>query len=159
MSAAAKPFRLNGFHVLGGMIAFFLVVIAADAWFAVLAYRSFSGQVADNPYEAGLLYNRTLEQRRAEAALGWTAQADAAEGLVTLSFRDRDGASLDNLSVTASLVRPATEAGKVDLVLTPAGDGAYQARITAPAGAWDIRGLARGPAGETFEVQRRVVLR
>lgn len=158
MSVVAAPFRLNGFHVLGGIVAFFLVVIGTDIAFAVLAYRSFSGQVADNPYEAGLLYNRTLEQRRAEAALGWTAQADAAGGFLTLSFKDRDGAPLDNLAVTASLARPATETGRIELVLQPAGGGAYKARIATASGAWDIRGVARGPGGETFEVQRRVVL-
>ncbi len=158
MTAEAAPFRLTGLHVLGGIIAFFALVIGADVWFAVLAYRSFSGQVADNPYEAGILYNRTIEQRRAEAALGWTAQAEVANDAVILTFQDREGAPLEGLKVTAELVRPATEAGRISLSLKPAGDGAYRAAAPGLKGAWDVRARAVAPSGETFEIERRVTL-
>ena len=58
---------------VGGVVAFFALVIAVDVVFMVLAYRTFSGQVASNPYEAGLAFNQTLAQRQREASLGWSA--------------------------------------------------------------------------------------
>jgi len=158
MSAPTTPFRLTGFHVLGGIVAFFAVIIAVDVTFATLAYRTFSGQVADNPYEAGLLFNRTLAQRRAEAALGWEAHAQAGAGRLVLTFADRAGAPLETLSVHAELSRPATEKGRRTLVLVPQGGGAYAAAIGNLRGVWDVRGVARARGGEAFEVQSRVVL-
>ena len=73
--AVKKPFRITGWHVLVSVVAFFGVVIAVDSLFLVLAYRSHPGQVSVTPYEDGLAYNRAVAQRRAQAAMGWTATA------------------------------------------------------------------------------------
>ncbi|MCW5759840.1 MAG: FixH family protein, partial [Phenylobacterium sp.] len=75
MSAADTPARpgIRGWHVLAGVSAFFAVIIAVDASFAVLAIRTFPGQVSVTPYEDGLLYNRHIAQLEAQARLGWRA--------------------------------------------------------------------------------------
>ena len=55
MSApAAREFRLNGWHVLAMLVAFFGVVIAVNVGFAVQAYSTFPGEVTARPYEEGL---------------------------------------------------------------------------------------------------------
>ena len=59
---------LNGWHILAVFVGFFAIVIGADITFAVLAYRSAPGQAAKDPYEAGLLYQRTLDTKAREAA-------------------------------------------------------------------------------------------
>ncbi|HJV40493.1 FixH family protein, partial [Caulobacter sp.] len=84
MTSAARPIpkaspekgRITGWHVLIGIVLFFAIVIGVDTIFMVQAYRTFSGEVASNPYEAGLAFNRTLAQRQREAALGWSASVD-----------------------------------------------------------------------------------
>lgn len=151
---ARRP--LTGYHVLAMVVAFFLVVIGVDTVFMVMAYRTFSGQVASNPYEAGLAFNRTLAQRQREAALGWTAQVVVPEpGVVAVRLRDKAGAPLSRLSVTGVLERPATETGRQTLAFAPAGDGWYRARADL-AGAWDLRGTARD-GQDLLEIETRLV--
>ena len=71
--APAPGFRLTGWRVLAIFVVFFSVVIGVDTLFSVFALRTFSGEAAKDPYEAGILFNQTLAKRRAEAALGWQA--------------------------------------------------------------------------------------
>lgn len=158
MTVAANPSagKITGRHVLVGMILFFGFIIAVDAFFIATAYRTFSGQVASNPYEAGLAFNQTLEQRRREAALGWSAQVDTPQaGVVAVRVMDRGGAPLSNLSLTGALTRPATEVGAQTLSFKPAGDGWYRAPARLD-GAWDLDAVARN-SSDRFEIQTRLV--
>ena len=148
--------QITGWHVLIGMVAFFGFVIAVDTLFIVKAYRSFSGQVASNPYEAGLAFNRTLAQRQREAELGWNAVIERpAPGIVALRMTDKAGQPLSALSLTGTLDRPATEAGRQVLNFKPTGDGWYQATARLD-GAWDLRATARD-ARDKFEIESRLV--
>jgi nitrogen fixation protein FixH len=155
--SAPKGFRLTGWHVLAMVCAFFGIVIAVDVGMAAMAYRTFSGEVADDPYEAGLLYNRTLAERRVQAALGWTADIAVIGDGLRVTVKDRAGAPVDGLKVSALLERPATEAGKRTLAFAPAGQGAYDARAAHLSGAWDVRVRATDARGRPFEVEERFV--
>lgn len=147
---------LTGWHVLAGVVAFFAIVIGVDAAFMIKAYSTFSGEVASNPYEAGLAFNRTLAQRRREAALGWSAAVETPEGrAVVVRLVDRAGKPLDRLSLTGVLDRPATETGRQTLSFEPLGDGRYKARARLD-GAWDLRATARD-ASNVFELETRLV--
>ena len=153
-----KPgFRLTGWHVLAIVCTFFAVVIAVDVGMAVMAYRTFSGEVAKDPYEAGLVYNHTLAQRRAEAALGWNSSIAEAPGMVRLAMTDRDGRPVAGLTVTAKLERPATEAGSVNVAFTQSSPGVYEARLAGLSGAWDVHARATDKSGRLFEAERRVI--
>lgn len=154
-TAAKPPFVLTGWHVLAMVVAFFAVVIGVDAVMITQAYRTFSGQVAKNPYEAGIAFNRTLARRRAEAALGWTVTADdTADRRVVLRFADRDGKPLEGLTVTGVMERPATETGRLNLTFEAVAPGVYRSG-PAPAGAWDLSATARSGRGDLMEAQRR----
>lgn len=157
MTAVARPaFTVRGWHVAAAVVGFFAVIIAVDAAFLVLAYRSHPGQVAARPYEAGLLYNAELERHRAQAALGWRASAEAAPQGVVVRLRDRDGAPLTGLEVTASLQRPATERGRQDLVLREAAPGRYESAGATLNGVWDVEVTAVDAAGQAFVAERRL---
>jgi len=159
MSATpTPPFQLTGRHVLAGVTLFFLVVISVDVVFAVLAYRTFSGQSAKNPYEAGLLYNQTLEARRAEARLGWKAQIATSGDELAITLLDAEGRPLDDLSLHATLTRPATEAGRLTISPRPVGQGQYVADIAGLAGAWDVAATARDGQDRRFSLQQRITL-
>ena len=159
--AASSPIipakgRITGWHVLVGMVMFFGFIIAVDTLFIVKAYRSFSGEVASNPYEAGLAFNRTLAQRQREEALGGTAVIERPEpGIVALRMTDKAGQPLTTLSLTGTLDRPATEVGRQTLSFKPTGDGWYQATARLD-GAWDLRATARN-AKDQFEIESRLV--
>lgn len=156
--AAPSTFRLTGRHVLVGFVLFFGLIIGLDVLFASFAYKTFSGQSADNPYEAGLQFNETLAQRRAEAALGWRADFDLGAGNAEFTFTDRGGRPIDGLLVTSVLSRPATEAGKRVLDFHAVGGGVYRASATGLTGAWDMHAVARNPDGQRLEIDHRLVL-
>jgi nitrogen fixation protein FixH len=148
--------KITGWHVLFAVVTFFVLIIGVDAFFIVKAYSTFSGEVASNPYEAGLAFNRTLAQREKQAALGWSAVVDTPRpGLVAVQMKDRAGQPLTTLSVTGTLERPATEAGRQVLDFKPVGNGWYEARATLD-GAWDLKATARN-ASDQFEVETRLV--
>jgi nitrogen fixation protein FixH len=148
--------QITGWHVLIGVVLFFALVIGVDTFFMVKAYKTFSGEVASNPYEAGLAFNRTLAQREREAALGWTAAVETPQpGLVALRMKDKAGRPLSALSLTGTLERPATETGRQVLNFKPTGDGWYQASAKLE-GAWDLRATARN-GKDQFEIETRLV--
>lgn len=149
-------FTIKGRHVLVAFVLFFGLIAAVDAVFISLAYRTFSGQVAKNPYEAGLLYDRTLAKRAAQAKLGWSATLAVGGDVVELVITDKAGQGVDGLTVEATLDRPATDVGGQTLSLSGRGDGRYVADADL-SGAWDVEVLATGPDGVRFETGRRVI--
>lgn len=156
IKAPSEKGRITGWHVLIGVVLFFGIVIGVDTIFMVQAYRTFSGEVASNPYEAGLAFNRTLAQRQREAALGWSASVATPNGKsVVVKVADRDGKPLDGLSLTGVLERPATETGRQTLNFRSLGEGRYAASARLD-GAWDLRAVARN-ASDMFEVETRLV--
>jgi nitrogen fixation protein FixH len=155
---AVRGFRLTGRHVLALICGFFGLVMAVDIGMATMAYRTFSGEVANDPYEAGLLYNRTLAERRAEAALGWTADmALLPGGDLRVRVKDRSGGPVEGLKVTAVLERPATEAGHETLAFARAAPGVYDAKAGRLTGAWDVRVHAVDRQGRPFEAEERLL--
>lgn len=156
IKAPSEKGRITGWHVLIGVVLFFGIVIGVDTIFMVQAYRTFSGEVASNPYEAGLAFNRTLAQRQREAALGWSASVATPNGKsVVVKVADREGKPLDGLSLTGVLERPATETGRQTLNFRSLGEGRYAASARLD-GAWDLRAVARN-ASDMFEVETRLV--
>ena len=158
IAPARRPFRLTGWHVLAGIVAFFAVVIGVDATFTVLAVRTFPGEVSVTPYEDGLYYNRHLAQMRAQERLGWRAAAAvSANGGLAVDLRDRAGAPLTGVAVTAELQRPATEAGRIHLALKETAPGRYVGRPGAAPGAWDVGVVAQDRRGGRLEAERRLI--
>lgn len=156
--APTPRFTIKGWHVLAGLILFFGVIIAIDGVFITLAYRTFSGEAASNPYEVGLLYNRTLDQRRREAALGWSATIDEGRGdAVLVRVADRAGKPLEGLVVVGALERPATTRGRRTVRFVAVEPGVYRADAAPLDGAWDLHVTIRGAGEALFEADRRLV--
>jgi nitrogen fixation protein FixH len=149
-------FRLTGWHFLAIIVGFFVVVIAVDVSFAVVAYRTHPGEVSVTPYEDGLIYDRKIAQLRAQETLGWSAAAAAEPGRVVVLVRDRDGRALSGLKISGKLERPATETGRVTPRFAETAPGRYEAREAGLSGAWDLTAQATDSARHTFELERRL---
>jgi len=152
-------FRFTGWHFLAAIVGFFAIVVATDTSFAILAVKTFPGEVSATPYEDGLAYSRTLAQQQAQAKLGWRATAAAEDDSVAFEIRDRTGAAVAHLSVTGELRRPATDAGKIVLAFRESRPGRYVAMATIPRGTWDFSGHAVGAGGARFDADRRMTWR
>jgi nitrogen fixation protein FixH len=157
--SATKSSQLTGWHVLAITVGFFGVVIAVNSAFAFYALSTFPGEVSKTAYEDGLAYDKTLDARARQEALGWSAEVetDKGPGLVVAKFTDAKGAGLDGLVVSGALQRPATMAGARPLAFRALGRGLYQAQIAAPGGGWDLTLNARDSQGRTFAAERRIV--
>ncbi len=154
--SAVRAKGLTGWHTLALFVGFFAIVITADLSFAVLAYRSAPGQAAKDPYEAGLLYQRTLDDKAREAALGWRATIDHRDGVIELAVLDRVGAPVTGLKIDADFNRPATERGERKAQLTEQAPGIYQLQARDWTGAWDMHAVATGSDGRALQIESRL---
>ena len=159
-SKAAVPFQIRGWHVLVAFVAFFAVVIGIDAAMIYAAYKTFPGQTAKNPYEAGLAFNRQLLRREHERRMGWQVVAAVEpDRSLTLQVRDAAGRPLDGLKSHLRLERPATTNGAFSAPMKALGDGAYSADTRRlPPGAWDLQAVLSRDDDEIV-VERRLTWR
>ena len=160
----SREFTLKGSHVLAILVGFFLVIIAANGVFLTLAVKSFPGVVTEEPYLEGIAYNDRLDEKAAQAALGWSAEivelAREPEGLaVRVIVRDRDGRPVQGLAIAGALRRPASDGEDRALAFESDGDDAYLSRIVDVApGAWTFEATATSLGGDIFRMQSRVVI-
>ena len=151
-------FRLTGWHVLAGFVVFFGITLAVDTYMMVSAYRTYPGEVADTPYEAGLAYDKTLDQEKAQAALGWRMSLGlVGSDVVRLTAVDRAGKAAPPLRIEARLERPATEDGRHTIQFLPTAPGVYEAHVGRLIGAWDVKLSAYDAQHHRFDAERRLV--
>jgi nitrogen fixation protein FixH len=161
----AGEFQLNGWHVLGMLVAFFGAVIAVDTAMAVKAYATYPGEVSATPYEDGLTFNQTLAQREQERRLGWKAKIEATllpdvgRTQLRVTIADAAGAPVKGLKLNGELERPATEAGRLALAFTETQAGIYDASAPDTPGAWDLTLRGTDASGRSFDAERRMMWR
>jgi nitrogen fixation protein FixH len=145
--------EITGRQVLIGTVAAFGVIIAANLTLAVSAVRTFPGLEVKNGYEASQVFDR---EKAAQIALGWTMDADLADGELRIAFTDRDGRAVRPATVMAKVGR-ATEASDdhtPDLVWT---GGAFAAPVSIDGGNWTLWVDATAEDGTAF--RQRIPLR
>ncbi len=145
--STAREFTLKGSHVLIAMLLFFGAVISVNVGFVVMATASFPGEDVPRSYTQGIEYNRTLAERREQAARGWRATAQLRPGaggaVLELSLRDHDGAPIERANVSGELRRRATAEFDRTLSFTALGGGRYVASVgPLQQGAWQLRARA-----------------
>jgi len=153
----SEGFRIRGWHVLAGMIAFFGIITAVNAYMIVKALETFPGEVSVTPYEDGIAYNKKLAQMSAQAQLGWKAGAAVEDGQLVVRLVDAKGAPVTGLKVTAKMERPATETGRINPRFQEVEPGVYRSRPGASSGGWDVTFQARDAQGRLFEGERRLM--
>ena len=152
-----KPgFTLKGWHVLAGIVGFFAVVFTVNAVFITLAFDTFPGEDTRRSYVQGLAYNDVLEERAAQAELGWSASANLTEERVLVEVRDADGQPVRSLRLTGTLRHPANMQLDRDLTFTEVRAGVYAAGLAdLPEGRWELNAEAAGETPFAVEADLR----
>jgi nitrogen fixation protein FixH len=142
-----------------GLLAFFATIVAVNIAFAIVAVRSFPGEDVRRSYLQGLAYNDTLAQRREQAQLGWRAVASFARApdgaaAVQVDLRTREGAPIEDATLTGELRRAATARFDRELVFRSLGEGRYEARLSElPTGRWILRASAAEDSHRTLDFE------
>lgn len=149
-------FRIKGWHVLAAMVAFFTVIISVNVVFITLALDSFPGEDTRRSYVQGLAYNEVLEERQAQAALGWRASANLTAQRVLVEVRDAEGAPVEALRLAGSLRHPADMDLDRPLTFTEVRPGVYAAGVAdLPEGRWELNAEAEGDTPFAVEADLR----
>ncbi len=153
--------QFTGKHVIFSLIAFFGVIVIANAIFLTLAIRSFPGDSDDDAYLRGLDYNEVIAERSAQAALGWQAEVIGIsdDGAIEVIVVDRDERPIDALRIVGKLQRPANDGSDIDLTFMYDGAGAYRSTASgAVRGVWDLKARAVNADGDDFDFNARVII-
>ena len=136
----------TGWHMTAILLAFFGVVVAVNFTMATFATRTFGGVVVENSYVASQEYNDWLKAARAQAKLGWKAQAGLDVGRrVTVEV------SAPGAVVTGYAEHPL--GGEADVPLKFTGVKSFRSERPLPAGRWTVRLLVRRGAEQARLVE------
>lgn len=147
-----EPRVITGRHVLIGFVSAFAIIISVNLFLAYSAVRTFPGLEVKNSYVASQEFNiRKAEQE----ALGWTVEADHANGELVLAITDVEGKPVQ-VGTLEAIVGRATHVYD-DVTPEFAYNGhAYIAYLDLGEGNWNIRMEATALDGTKFT--QRVVL-
>jgi len=156
--------QLTGRGFLAILAASFGFVFVINFYMIYMALSTFSGEVADHPYETGLKYNQEIAAAKAQKALGWnvtvaTSPIIDGKAQLTVDARDAAGNPMTGLEVVAQLESPVDRARDSAPTRAALLDGLYRASLAARPGQWDLLIDARVPGGGArFQARDRVRL-
>jgi nitrogen fixation protein FixH len=111
-----------------------MIAVGATAITIVVGGMSFDGLVVEKPYESGLEWDKTEQQK---AALGWRVAIDASffplgTNDLRIDVVDRSGARLSDADVSVKLTRPETNSYDRTYTAVRQSDGTYHASVMLP---------------------------
>ncbi|MBV1701014.1 MAG: FixH family protein [Hyphomicrobiales bacterium] len=129
-----KGFKLTGFTVLMMFVAFFGTDIIVNVYMATKAITTFSGEVANDPYQRGLDYDKDAAAARAQQARGWKVTMTFAPGQdgrdqVEVTATDAAGKVIDGLSGKVVIAHPSNMQFDSNLTLASVAPGVYRANF------------------------------
>jgi nitrogen fixation protein FixH len=161
-AAPAAPRPITGRTVLLWIVAFFVVIFAANAVFIYLAVSTFPGLEVASSYKAGQAYESDVAAARAQGERGWVVEAHAAlaaEGAtIDATFVDRDGRPLSGLAVTATFGHTVDTAHDQSVTLSETAPGTYSGKASGIVpGQWSLI-LSAAQDGERQFMSRNLVM-
>jgi len=143
--------QITGWHVLGGFVLGFGVIIGVNTYMAVSAVKTFPGLEVQSSYVASQTFDK---DRAAQESLGWKVHAVRKGDELRLSVR-HDGRPVEPVIEMAVVGRATTEAQdhKPDFVF----DGQdFVAHVDFEPGNWDLRLLLRAEDGTLYRKRLEV---
>ncbi|WP_306253442.1 FixH family protein [Parvularcula sp. IMCC14364] len=163
---AKKQFELTGWHVLIAVIIFFTIIASVNAVMITLALKSFPGEEQKKSYMQGLQYNEVLAERDLQESLGWQAilydgdTLTAGNTSIRVRLVDAENTPLQEMTLEATLGRPATDERDITPVFRLTQGNLYEAQIDGlEAGVWDLKAVATAPDGTQLTFEKRLWLR
>jgi nitrogen fixation protein FixH len=145
------------------MLAFFAVIVAADATMIYKAVSTFGGVDNANAYRDGLAYNTRIASAARQSDLGWQDDVEFVRDPARLrvSLASAAGALPRDLKVEATLGRPATVRLDTVLRLAESTPGVFEAPLgdVLGEGAWiaTVRVFRGGEdADAVYQTRRRL---
>ncbi len=134
--------ELTGKHVLFMLIVFFGIIFTVNARLIYLSQSSWTGLETYDAYRKGLKYNQQLSSSDAQNTRGWTMVLDQTKGpngqmILTATPKDKTGAQLSGLTLSAKLKRPTHEGMDKIFPLKETKPGVYSGQTeNVPLGKW-----------------------
>jgi nitrogen fixation protein FixH len=134
------PERIEGRHVLYGLLAFFGVMFFANGVFVYYALDTFNGLATQNAYRKGLSYNDRIAAQAAQAKRGWqpALRYEADRRRLMLEVNDSDGKPVAGLRVAGMVRRPATDRADRTLEMHEIAPALYAAEMDLAPGQWTV---------------------
>jgi len=142
-----KTRELTGTHVLLMLVAFFGVIILINVIFINAAVTSFRGEDVKGSYRQGLEYNETLETRKSQGQLGWSAsynlvKSETEQSRLIIAVKDGQGEPVSDLNVTGKLRHPTDTKLDLEIEFVETKSGQYDVTMFVPEGRWQLRATA-----------------
>lgn len=153
--------KWTGKTVWIAIIVFFGVIFAANIAMVTLGVRSFPGEDTKQSYRQGIEFNKTIAERNAQIATGWSADITVGDLTIILHIADREGQTVKNLRVTGILKHLAETDKDVTLKFAQAANGTYMAPIdNALLGKqWLLLTSAKQADGTVFDTRNEIWLK
>ena len=133
------------------------VVVAVNITLAVLATRSFPGNVGSDGFTLSNRYNEVIQTARHGESLGWKINTDLLDGRPRIVPVNRAGATLAGALVQVVAHRPLGDETPVEFTLRGDEGGTHVATTALPApGQWDLT-VTVTANGESVTSTHRVV--
>ncbi|MBR9763774.1 MAG: FixH family protein [Rhodobacteraceae bacterium] len=143
---AESGFRLTGWHVLAGFVAFFGVIITVNVYMASQAIGTFPGLEVDNTY----VFSQQFDERVADQQrLGWQVAAEDRDGWIHLTVTDAAGTPVRPQEIHAVVGRPTDSTDDRVPQLAWTGQG-FEAPLELSEGKWIVRFSAIADDGTEF---------
>lgn len=131
---------LKGWHVLVMILIFFGITIGVNATFITMALRTHPGEDVPRSYMQGLEYNETLENRRIQSELGWTARFNRVENELVLEVLDADALPVTSLDLSGLMTHPTDTSLDCPIRFLESGAGLYRAPVNCGStGDWRVK--------------------
>jgi len=165
MTATPEPKRITGKKVLLWMVAFFGVIIGANASLTYFALNTWPRLTTEDAYKKGLAYNQTLDAAARQSAMGWVSTVDIHPGTGTdktikINLTGAGDTPQSGLVVTATLERAVGTPGTQIITLTETAPGTYAGTFKSPAeGRWLTEVNAVGPNDANYRMKHQVMIK
>jgi nitrogen fixation protein FixH len=164
MTRANTSRTLSGKTVLLSLVAFFGVIAAVNAIMIYYATSTFAGLETENPYRAGIAYNRDIAAAEAQDARHWQVDAKltrlpSERVKLVVHLRDASGTPLHAIDVEARLLHPTSARHDHAIAMNQTGAGTFSGEAVAEAGQWDLSIDVSRNGEQLFRSTSRRILR
>lgn len=134
------PEKIEGRHVLAGLLGFFAVILIANGFFLFYALSTFNGFETDDAYRRGLAYNDRIASEREQEVRGWqpALRYETDRKRLVLQVNDRSGNPVRGLTVSGQVRHPVNDKADRALEFQEVAPATYAVSLDLSPGQWTV---------------------